>query len=125
MGNQSPCHSQGKDMKLSLIDQKTCDALVGRQSFRDGNTKVVSYTHNTYREVVLHGYIIFQGDSETFCIYPNGYFTATTKRRLNACLLAYNAGKIIQKDFKWFDVYYDYFDTLKEAKKWYKDALNA
>lgn len=81
------------------------------KAFLNGKAKSVSNTSCTEDRLYLYGNIIAaRGGNGEIRIYNGGYFTATTKERLNALLQLMNssgkyemtASSIYQKNFQWY-----------------------
>ena len=72
-------------------------AFLNRQNFKKGNTQVKQYDEVS-ASLYLHGNEIAWMNSEGIFISTCGYFTNTTKERLNGLLGIH----IQQKDWEWF-----------------------
>lgn len=82
---------------MRKITQDAIRAFYNRTNFKRGNTRVEVNELNESR-LLLHGNTIAYMDETKILISNCGYFTNTTKERLNGL----NGVNIVQKDFNWY-----------------------
>jgi len=84
---------------MRKITQDAIRAFSNGNKFKRGNTEVRVYPHSNYRELRLHNNVIAWYDENYELNISNcGYFTTTTKERLNGL----SRVSIYQKDWEWF-----------------------
>lgn len=79
------------------ITQDAVRAFYNRRNFKRGNTRVEVNEANESR-LILHGNTIAYMDNTKVLISNCGYFTNTTKERLNGL----SGVSIYQRNFEWF-----------------------
>ena len=97
--NTNPSHFS----VMRIIEKQMNTAILKCQDWKNANTKVTYSPERDASYVYLHGnHIATIG--ETFIeLYTCGYYTNTTKSRLNAILSEHgNGARVYQKDFEWF-----------------------
>ena len=78
------------------------NAIIGRNDWKSGNTKVCTTSDGT-AHVYLHNNHIATVSDNGITLYDGGWQSNTTKSRLNAILFAFfNTVRVFQKDFQWF-----------------------
>jgi len=82
---------------MRKITQDAIRAFYNRTNFKRGNTRVEVNQANESR-LILHGHTIAYMDETKVLISNCGYFTSTTKERLNGL----NGVNIVQRNFEWF-----------------------
>ena len=99
------------------ITEQSVEAFLNGQRFRKGNTQVIIYSDGIIC-LVLHGNIIArrtegENDIEISCA---GWWSNTTKERLNGLLDNIGRPRIYQRDFVWYrgeqEVPYDQFFSV-------------
>ena len=84
---------------MRKITREACQAFECQRDFKRGNTEVVRFINNEVNmEYRLHGNLIAYSNSKGLFISNAGWFTNTTKERLNG-LTGVN---IHQKDYVWY-----------------------
>ena len=90
---------------MRIIEKQMNFALSNKGNFSNSNTSVTYYPSENYSEVRLHGNLIAWLDhtKQVLAISSAGWYTNTTKSRLNALLHEFNTGiRVFQKNFDWF-----------------------
>lgn len=91
---------------MKKITVKAVEALFEKRDFRESNTTVeyILQPHLETSEMTLFGNTIavYNHRAEELEIYNCGWFTQTTKERLNGILRAFNGSCIVQRAGKWF-----------------------
>ena len=82
---------------MRKITEAAIRAFYNRTNFKRGNTRVEVNELNESR-LILHGHTIAYMDETKVLISNCGYFTNTTKERLNGL----SGVNIVQRDFEWF-----------------------
>ena len=85
---------------MKKITIEATEAFVNCVDFKKNNTVVTSCGESS--KMVLHGNTIAIKNSKNIKLSNCGYYTQTTKERLNGILSALNLGCIKQKNGKWF-----------------------
>ena len=91
---------------MRLIEQQMNEAIRNGHAWSKDNT-CVTYdpTNNMSAEVFLHGnHIATVTDTDLTLYSGGGWFTNTTKSRLNALIqeFSFNGSNIFQKNFNWY-----------------------
>lgn len=85
---------------MRTITHLAVKKFLNEENFRKDNTEVIK-TYNTHR-LLLHGNEIATKVDSTIKIDNCGWFSTTTKERLNGLLKTLGRIGIQQKNFKWF-----------------------
>ena len=85
---------------MRTITQIAVKKFLNEENFRKDNTEVVN-TYNAHR-LLLHGNEIATKTNNTIKIDNCGWFSTTTKERLNGLLRTLGRIGIQQKNFKWY-----------------------
>jgi hypothetical protein len=82
-------------------------AILNRQDWQQGNTKVVYDESREVSCVYLFGNLIADIGDNCIALYDGGWQTNTTKSRLNAILKENGNGteRVFQKNHRWFISY--------------------
>lgn len=84
---------------MRKITLESATALKHKKYYKKSNMFVVGGHYK------LHGHEIVEFKNNRLFLNNCGYYTNTTKERLNGVLSVFNTGlKIIQRDFQWFIV---------------------
>ena len=89
---------------MRQIEIEMNEAIRNGHAWSKGNT-CITYdpTNNMSAEVYLHGnHIATVTDNELKLYSGGGWFTPTTKSRLNALIQEFSKGGIFQKNYNWF-----------------------
>ena len=81
---------------MRKIEREMIEALKEHRYFRKSNTTVLENV------VILHDNCIFKIEQGTVIFNSCGWYSATTKSRLNAIMHWLGMGHIEQKKYKWF-----------------------
>jgi len=81
---------------MRKITKEACRAFENLKQYKKSNTEVIKY--DVRIEMRLHGNLIAYSDMTGTYISNAGYFTNTTKERLNGLTGVH----IHQKDFQWY-----------------------
>lgn len=81
---------------MRKVTQNAINAFILNQNFSSSNTDVIVHSNGT--ELVLHGNCIASKQKGILTITNCGWFTNTTKERLNAI----PGVNIHQENFKWY-----------------------
>lgn len=91
---------------MKKITKKAVEALFEKRDFRESNTEVgyILQPHLETSEMWLFGNLIarYNHMSEELEVFSCGWFTQTTKERLNGILRVFNGSCIAQRAGKWF-----------------------
>jgi len=82
---------------MRKITKESATALLNGEHYKKDNMLVVGGHYQ------LHGHEIVELANNALYLDSCGWFTVTTKERLNGVLSVFNTGlKIVQRDFEWF-----------------------
>ena len=104
---------------MRKIEQQMNRAIVNRNNWSNPNT-FVEYNSNTdCSTIVLHrtAIAVYDHKNQALKLNTGGWYSVTTKSRLNAILQELIAGaRVFQKDFNWFLSYnnqtHDFMDGM-------------
>jgi hypothetical protein len=89
---------------MRQITKKMADKFNKNENFKLNNTEIQH--KNVFKEATttmfLHGNMIAQKQNNEIKITNSGWFSNTTKERLNGLLDSIGFDKIYQKNFQWF-----------------------
>ena len=90
---------------MRKIERQMNFALSNKGNFSSSNNSVSYHPSENLSEVRLHGNLIAWLDhtKQVLAISSAGWYSNTTKSRLNALLYEFNTGiRVFQKNFDWF-----------------------
>ena len=90
---------------MRKIERQMNFALSNKGNFSSSNTSVTYHSSENLSEVRLHCNLIAWLDhtKQVLAISSAGWYSNTTKSRLNALLYEFNTGiRVFQKNFDWF-----------------------
>lgn len=90
---------------MRQIERQMNFALSNKGNWSGSNTSVSYHPSENLSEVRLHGNLIAWLDhtKQTLALSSCGWYSNTTKSRLNALLYEFNTGiRVFQKNFDWF-----------------------
>jgi hypothetical protein len=87
----------------SKATQRIITAIKNRESYSNRHDMVINYTGLERVEVFYHESLIakINFDTKKVAVYNNGYYTKSTKDRLNRILMHFCGVKLFQRNKKW------------------------
>lgn len=85
---------------MRQITNEAVNAFISGRSFKKANMKVELHEDNIF--LYLHDNMIANREKNKLFITTCGWYTTTTKERLNGILYAYNLPRLSVKKGKWY-----------------------